>query len=155
MPKKGGGKKGGKKGKKGPEDWGTLPRPKFVELDVRNSEWRTMRFTVRLPTSTKIKHIVEMIVERHRVAGASGLQLYLGEDIDETNLLRPDEYGLAIGDVKVQGGSINDHVLQVVTYEYAPHRTEDAPTVPPSRNYGTLHLPTGMHMPPLRQWGPC
>ena len=112
--------------------------------------------TVRLPVSTKIKNVVEMIVERHRVASVSGLHLYLGEECTETSLLRPDEYGLAIGDVKVQGGSINDHVLQVMTYEYAPYRTEDSiATVPPSRNYGVLHLPASMPMPPLRPYGPC
>ena len=129
-----------------------LPRPKFVELEVRNSEWQTMRFNVRLPVSTKIKSVVEMIVSRHRVAGTQGLSIYIGDEIDDAALVRPDEWGLAIGDVKVQGGSINDHVLQVVTYEYAPHRTTGNAG---SINYGILHLPTGMPMPQLRQWGPC
>ena len=54
MPKKGGGKKGGKKGKKGPEDWGTKEMTKYVEVEVRNSVWKSLRFTQRLPTSTKI-----------------------------------------------------------------------------------------------------
>lgn len=54
MPKKGGGKKNGKRGKKGPEDWGTKVMEKFVEVQVRNSVWQSLRFTQRMPTSTKI-----------------------------------------------------------------------------------------------------
>ena len=70
-------------------------------------------------------------------------------------MLRPEEYGLSLADVKCPGGSINDHVLQVVTYDYAPHRTADAGTIPPSRSYGVMHVPRNMALPPLRQMGPC
>ena len=111
MGKKGKGK--GKKGKKGPEDWGKLEIEKYVLLEVRNSVWQSMRFTTRLPTSTKIKAVVALIMDRHRVASAQGMSLYLGEQVDETALLRPEEYGLALKDVKVPGGSINDYSIQV------------------------------------------
>ena len=96
--------------------------------------------------------LVKLIIDKHKVAGMTGLTLYLGETADESSLLRPEEYGLSLADVKCPGGSINDHVLQVVTYEYAPHRTTGNAG---SINYGILHLPTGMPMPQLRQWGPC
>ena len=91
-------------------------------------------------------------MDRHRIAGLNGLSLYLGEVVDESALLRPDEYNLSLADVKVTGGSQNDNVLQVVTYDYAPHRTAEAGTIPPSRNYGILHLPRSVTLPPLRQW---
>jgi hypothetical protein len=93
-------------------------------------------------------------MDRHRIAGTHGLSLYLGELVDEAAILRPEEYHLSLADVKVTGGSINDHVLQVITYDYRPHRTADAETMPPSRNYGILNLPRSLMLPPLRQWGP-
>ena len=93
-------------------------------------------------------------MDRHNIAGTHGLSLYLGELVDEAAILRPEEYHLTLAEVKVTGGSINDHVLQVITYDYRPHRTADAETMPPSRNYGILHLPRSLMAPPLRQWGP-
>ena len=98
---------------------------------------------------------MKLIIEKHQVAGAQGLTLYLGDAVEETNMLRPEEYGLSLKDVKCPGGSINDHVLQVVTYDYAPHRTVDSGTMPPSRSYGIMHLPRNVLLPPLRQMGPC
>ena len=58
MPKKGGGKKGGKKGKKGPEDWGARQVEKYVTVEVRNSIWQSMRFTERLPMSAPVVRFV-------------------------------------------------------------------------------------------------
>ena len=98
---------------------------------------------------------MKLIIEQHKIAGMHGLSLYLGDAVDESALLRPEEYGLSLADVKCPGGSLNDHVLQVVTYDYAPHRTADAGTIPPSRSYGIMHVPRSVHNPPLRQWGPC
>lgn len=94
--------------------------------------------------------LVKLIIEKHKVAGMSGLTLYLGETTDESYLLRPEEYELALADVKCPGGSINDHVLQVLTYDYAPHRTADTGTHPPTRSYGIMHVPCGLLLPPLR-----
>jgi hypothetical protein len=185
MPKKGGGKKG-KKGKKGPVDWAQLGQEKYVDVEVRNSVWQSLRFTQRLPVSTKIvraahsrhsswavdastesmtgsrpslaacaqEQLVKLVIERHQVAGMHGLSLYLGESVEEASLLRPEEYGLSLGDVKCPGGSINDHVLQVVTYDYQPHRTADTGSIPPSRSYGVMHVPRNVVLPQLRQWGP-
>lgn len=185
MPKKGG-KGKGKKGKKGPVDWAEQNLEKFVELEVRNSVWASMRFTVRMSTKSKIVRrklefgspgscdhsltslsspprgvallqdsIVKLIMDRHRIAGLHGLNLYLGEAVDEAALLRPEEYWLSLKEIKVDGGSLNDHVVQVVTYDYAPHRTAESDMMPPSRNYGILHLPRSLLLPPLRQVGPC
>ena len=98
--------------------------------------------------------LIKLIMDRHRIAGTHGLSLYLGELVDEAAILRPEEYHLSLAEVKVTGGSINDHVLQVITYDYRPHRTADAETMPPSRNYGILNLPRSLMAPPLRQWGP-
>ena len=96
--------------------------------------------------------LVKLIIDKHKVAGMTGLTLYLGETADESSLLRPEEYGLSLADVKCPGGSINDHVLQVLTYEYAPHRTADNPaTIPPSRSYGIMHVPRDVLLAPLRQ----
>ena len=210
--KGGGGKKGGKKGKKGPVDWGAQQIERYVEVEVRNSAWQSLRFTQVLPTSTKLvrerhdhisrndhhraprpvthlsthalshyRHfsllfsplltsahplllwppqgkIVDLIIERHQVSGVRGLNLYLGEAIDEISLLSPAEYGLSLADVKFPGGSLNDHVLQVVTYDYVPHKggeTEAAPGAMAARSYGVLNLPRGVRLPPLRSMGPC
>ena len=153
MPKKGGGKKG-KKGKKGPEDWGALPRDRWVMLEVRNSLWQSLRFTHLMKTSENIHTLVDLIRARHNIASVSDLNLYLGEGADEAAQLRPEEYGLSLADVKVPGGSVNDHILQVVTYEYAPHKTTTLPTIPPSQNFGILHLPQ-VAVAPLRRYGPC
>ena len=156
MGKKGGKKGGGKKGKKGPIDWGAQPRETYVDLEVRNSTWQSMRFTQRMPTSSKIEAVVQLIVDKHRVAGMHGLQLYLGEELDEASLLRPEEYGLSLKDVKCAGGSINDHVLQVLTYDYAPHQSSEqrgGGGQPPGQSYGLSQLPRDVVFPPLRQWG--
>ena len=100
--------------------------------------------------------LVSLIIEKHKVAGNNGLSLFIGEDMDETKRVRPEEYSLSLADVKVIGGSRNDAVLQVLTYDYAPHRTADAGSIPPSRNYGILHVPRGVALAPLRQSiGPC
>ena len=89
------------------------------------------------------------------MSGAQGLNIYLGEELVEEALLRREEYGLSLADFKCRGGSINDHILQVVTYEYAPHKTQDLPgTHPPARSYGIMQLPVMGTLPPLRQWGP-
>ena len=102
--------------------------------------------------------IVDLIIERHQVSGVRGLNLYLGEAIDEISLLSPAEYGLSLADVKFPGGSLNDHVLQVVTYDYVPHKggeTEAAPGAIAARSYGVLNLPRAVRLPPLRSMGPC
>ena len=97
---------------------------------------------------------MKLIIDRHQVAGMQGLNLYIGEECVEESLLRPEEYGLSLADVKCSGGSINDHVRQVLTYDYAPHRSADTGTHPPTRAYGIMHVPRAVALAPLRQWGP-
>ena len=84
--------------------------------------------------------LISLIVDKHQVVGSHGLNLYLGEQVEEANMLRPEEYGLSLADVKCPGGSINDHVLQVLTYDYQPHKTTDTGTIPPSRSYGIMQV---------------
>ena len=153
MGKKGGGKKG-KKGKKGPEDWGQRVCEKYVTVEIRNSIWQSMRFSQRLGTSTKLSHLVDLIIDKHQVAGTYGLNLFMGAEVEDNALLRPEEYALSLSDVNFPCGSMNDQVVQVVTYEYAPHKTQDAGTINPSRIYGISNLPRGLSLPPLRQIGP-
>ena len=162
MGKKGGGKKGKGKGKKGPVDWGAQPRETYVDLELRNSCWQSMRFTKRLPTSTKLSEVVQLIVDRHEVTHTDpsrdplgALSLYLGEEVDPDTVIRPEEYGLSLKDIKVAGGSINDHVVSVITYDYGRHRTGEVGTLPPSKNYGVSHLPRDVLFAPLRQYGPA
>ena len=117
--------------------------------------WQTLRFTTRLSTNAKVETLVNLIMEQHKVAGRQGLSLYLGDAVDESAILRPEEWGLSLADVRVVGGSLNDHVTQVVTYDCAAHRTADTNSIPPSRNFGVLRLPRDVMLPPLRNWGPC
>ena len=63
--KGGGGKKGGKKGKKGPVDWGAQQIERYVEVEVRNSAWQSLRFTQVLPTSTKLVRERHDHISRH------------------------------------------------------------------------------------------
>ncbi|KOO22930.1 hypothetical protein Ctob_002572 [Chrysochromulina tobinii] len=144
------GKKGKGKGKKGPEDWGARDVEKYVTVEIRNSVWQSMRFTQLLGTSTKLSHLVQLIMDKHQVSGLHGLYLYLGTEVDDSALLRSEEYGLTLKDVNFKNGSINDQIVQVVTYEYAPHKTHDAGTMPPSRSYGISNLPQGLMLPSLR-----
>lgn len=97
---------------------------------------------------------MQLIIDKHQVAGTQGLSLYLGTETDEASQLRPEEYGLSLGDVSFPSGSMNDGIVQVVTYEYTPHKTQELGTLPPSRTYGISNLPRGLALPPLRQIGP-
>ena len=91
-------------------------------------------------------------MEKHKIASTFGLNLYLGTDLDESTLVRQEDYDLKLSDtLKTGGGSLNDHVLQVVTYDYANHKTAEVPGAP--RNYGILRLPREVSLQPLRQWG--
>jgi hypothetical protein len=92
----------------------------------------------------------QLIMDKHQVSGLHGLYLYLGTEVDDSALLRSEEYGLTLKDVNFKNGSINDQIVHVVTYEYAPHKTHDAGTMPPSRSYGISNLPQGLMLPSLR-----
>jgi len=153
MGKKGKGK-GGKK-KKEPEDFAKKQVEKYVTVEIRNSIWQTMRFTQRVKTTSTIQTLINLIMARHNIAGTYGLTLYIGEKMDESSLLQPQEYDKMLAEVNVYGGSINDNVLQVVTYEYMPHKTEDDSSagIAPARNYGMSNLPRTVVQPPLRLYG--
>lgn len=103
-----------------------------------------------LTHSQTSKRFAQLIMDKHQVSGMHGLYLYLGTEVDDSALLRSEEYGLTLKDVNFKNGSINDQIVQVVTYEYAPHKTQDAGTMPPSRSYGISNLPQGLMLPSLR-----
>ena len=115
---------------------------------------RLLSLSLSLPLCRQ-HDLISLIVDKHQVVGSHGLNLYLGEQVEEANMLRPEEYGLSLADVKCPGGSINDHVLQVLTYDYQPHKTTDTGTIPPSRSYGIMQVPRNVMLAPLRQFGPC
>ena len=79
-----------------------------------------MRFTQMLPVSEPLEAVRQLIVERHKVASSQGLQLYLGEECIEQNEFKPEDYSVSLQELSVEGGSQNDAVRQVITYEHAP-----------------------------------
>ena len=121
-PKKGG-KKGGKKKKKEPE-WGEIPRELFVNLEVRNSAWQSMRFVECVSTAQPLDAVRALIVAKHiapREAEVGvNFRLFRGEGCDDDALFEPSDYALSLAELQIVGGSKNDGVRQVVTYEYAP-----------------------------------
>ena len=87
------------------------------------------------------------LVSRSRICLSSspplpgqGLRLFLGEACADENLLKPDDYSLSLSDLTITGGAQNDHVEQVITYEYAPFKG----------THSILSLPRGMRPAPLK-----
>ena len=121
-PKKGG-KKGGKKKKKEPE-WGEIPRELFVNLEVRNSAWQSMRFVECVSTAQPLDAVRALIVAKHiapREAEVGvNFRLFRGAGCDDDALFEPSDYAMSLAELQIVGGSKNDGVHQVVTYEYAP-----------------------------------
>jgi len=118
MPKKGG-KKGGKK--KEVQDWGLLRRDCHVLLEVRNRHWQSLRFEKMMKVWDTLEQVRGVLVEEHKLASSSELKLYVGEACVEEALVMPDDYALTLEEMRVTGGSENDRVRQVITYEYKPY----------------------------------
>merc|ERR1712187_892683 len=102
----------------GNKDWGDIPREKFVYLEVRNSAWASMRFTQLLATSVPLEVVRQLIITQHNVVGNQGLRLFLGEAYTAENEFKPEDFTMKLEELKIAGGSKNDHVRQVVTYEH-------------------------------------
>lgn len=136
MPKKGGKKKGGKKKKE--EDWGLITKEKYVMLEIRNADWQSMRFAQLVAVSRPLDSVRQMIMEEHQVPSAAGLRLFLGAETSEENLLKTEDYSLSLAELSINGGAKNDHVEQVITYDYGPFKS-------------ILNLPRGTRPAPLRQ----
>ena len=107
---------------------------------VRNAEWQSMRFSQLLSTSEPLDRVRQLIMDNHSVVSSQGLKLFLGTECEDENLLRPEDYGLTLSDLSVAGGSPNDHVAQVITYQYAPYKG----------SHSILNLPRNTAMAPLK-----
>ena len=90
-----------------------------------------------------VRDVIALIVARHEVASIDGLKLFLGEDTsDAETALKQEEYSMPLAKLKqaapaLAGGAMNDHVLQVITYVYAPYNS-------------ILHVPRATGEPPAR-----
>ena len=115
-----------------------LMKTKYVMLEIRNAHWQSMRFTHCMPTSMPLDAVRSLIMEQHQVPSAPGLRLFLGEGTAEENLLKADDYSLSLEQLSINGGAKNDHVEQVITYEYTPFKS-------------ILNLPRDTRPPVLRQ----
>ena len=83
-----------------------------------------MRFTLfGLSTSTPGAHVVQEIIDRHIVASYDALRIYIGAELDDTKAIKPDEYDMPLRAWGIDGGSKNDHVSCVITYEYEPFKS--------------------------------
>jgi hypothetical protein len=123
-PKKGGAKRksSGKVSTKN-IDWMTLQTEQFVYVEVRNSVWQSMRFTQLMSTSMPLECVRQLIVDRHKVTDVDGLRLFLGEAVVKELEFKEEDYGVPLKELKINGSSKNDHVRQIVTYEYAPFKS--------------------------------
>ena len=68
-----------------------------------------------------LEQVRGVLVEEHKLASSSELKLYVGEACVEEALVMPDDYALTLEEMRVTGGSENDRVRQVITYEYKPY----------------------------------
>mmetsp|Transcript_39454 Transcript_39454/g.65433 ORF Transcript_39454/g.65433 Transcript_39454/m.65433 type:complete len:180 (+) Transcript_39454:40-579(+) len=129
--------KGRKKSPKKNVDWGSVQRELFAYLEIRNSAWASMRFTQLISTSQPMEAVRKLIIERHQVVASLGLRLFLGEECTSHNEFKPEDFGLPLEELGVHGGSQNDHVHRVITYEYTPFRS-------------ILNIPRNLSLPPTQ-----
>ena len=104
-----------------------------------------MRFSQMISTSEPLDRVRQLIMDNHSVVSSQGLRLFLGTECADENLLKPDDYSLSLTDLSIAGGSPNDHVEQIITYEYAPF----APYKGSEGKMGVLALPRGIPLAPL------
>ena len=87
---------------------------------MRNNKWETMRFKHVMAISEPIDDLRQLIISEHRLGGSQGLTLYLGDVTTEDAVIKPEDYAMPLSSLQVPCGSKNDHIVQVVTYSYAP-----------------------------------
>lgn len=117
MPKK----KDGKSSKKGaPKDWGATARETWVNIEVRNSKWASMRFTSLMRTTETLETVRRLIVDQHQVSLDAGMRMYLGAECDPDCEFQPSDFMLRLEELEMVGGSKNDRIRNIVTYEHAP-----------------------------------
>ncbi|KAL1530227.1 hypothetical protein AB1Y20_001142 [Prymnesium parvum] len=127
-----------KKAKKKEEDWGALEKVEYVTLEIRNSDWASMRFMHLAATTMTLDSVRKLIMEEHSVPSAAGLRLFMGAGVSEESLLKPEDFNLSLDQLSITGGSKNDNILQVITYEYQPFKS-------------ILNVPRFARPTPLRQ----
>eukprot|EP00965_Chrysotila_dentata_P216813 6189592-Pleurochrysis_carterae.AAC.2 len=159
-------KKGGKKKKLAKAvDWGAMPHERFVYIEVgsprcccdfehadmstknklfllgcvqvRNSAWASMRFTVEVSSLQPLETVRQIIIDRHAAVSSQGLRLFLGEECTPENEFKAEDYSLPLEELNIQGGSKNDHFEQVITYEHTPF------------SKSILNIPRGLPMLPM------
>lgn len=117
-----GGKKKKKKSDAAKEDVKAPPPTKYVNVEICNATWKSMRFTTRMSVDEPVSKIVQQLQARHSV-GIKGLRLYLGEEV-VTEKLIDIELKQTLNDIGIIGGSpIFDSFRQVITYDYPPFRS--------------------------------
>ena len=95
----------------------------------------------------------QLIVENHQVADTELLSLYIGAQAEQAALLRPDQYALTLADMNFPTGSLNDYIVQIVTYTYRPHTTTADASAAGAKHYGISSLPRGLTRSTLRPMG--
>ena len=66
-----------------------------------------------------VNHAAKHIAPREAEVGVN-FRLFLGEGCDDDALFEPSDYAMSLAELQIVGGSKNDGVRQVVTYEHAP-----------------------------------
>ena len=127
-------KKGSKKA--GPKDWGKVQRENWVNVEVRNSKWASMRFTSLMRTTETLETVRRLIIDQHQVSIDEGLRMYLGTECVPECEFQSSDFRLRLQELGMIGGSKNDKVVNVITYQYAPF--ESALRLPP------LAIPTSV-----------
>ena len=82
-----------------------------------------MRFTQLMSTNMPLECVRQLIVERHKVTDVDGLHLFLGESKEKEQEFKEEDYGVPLKELKINGSSKNDHIVQIITYEYAPFKS--------------------------------
>jgi hypothetical protein len=118
-PKK---KAGGKKGKSGASAAPKEPLKEYVQLEVSNCVWRSMRLTLTMSTDEPISNVIDALQKFHHV-GTKSLKLYVGGEVEDSQQidLASNPTLKAIG---IVGGSpIFDGYRARITYDFLPYRS--------------------------------
>lgn len=120
MPPK---KKAGKKKKKNADSAAPKePAKEYVQLEVSNCVWRSMRLSLTMSTDEPISNVIAALQKFHHV-GTKSLKLYVGSAVEDSQQidLAANPTLKAIG---IVGGSpIFDGFRAAITYDFLPFRS--------------------------------
>lgn len=118
-PKK---KAGGKKAKRATSAAPKEPAKEYVQLEVSNCVWRSMRLTLTMTTDEPVANVIAALQKFHHV-GTKSLKLYVGPAVDESQQIdtaaNPTLKALGI----VGGSRIFDGCRAAITYDFLPYRS--------------------------------